>query len=573
MQGKLSSAPLLRNGMFRWKKGCVAAACIALASLTGARPPAAQAADSGPALTVDVKADRHPIHPEIYGVNAVGTDAAFQAFMKEARIPVNRWGGDATTRYNWQADASNAGDDWFFMAGGEQTTAVPGASADKFVAENRASGAKSLLTIPIIGYINKAVHWDCSFPVSLFGPQQKVNPYVHPIIDGQQTDAGNGRKPDGTAITLTRDQILRVHVPNSPAFQKGWVQHLLGKFGPAAQGGVAIYQMDNEPSGWGNTHRDIHPDATGYDELIGKTQAYAAMIKAADPTAAIDGPGDFGWAVYLGGGKPGDDAKSHGGVGFAEYYLQQMRAYEKQHGTRLLDYFDEHYYPVSDDGVGALANAGAGDAATQALRLQSTRSLWDPTYVEKDWIGKYYGAIRLIPRFHEWVDKNYSGTKLAITEYNFGGLESINGALAQADALGIFGRERLDLATLWGPPKPNEPGAYAFRIYRNYDGQGGQYGETWVRSASADQGQLAIYGAERKQDGALTLIMINKTGHDLNSRLALSGFSPARNARVFRYSAANLNAIVPEPDLAVTADGFTAAYPANSITLVVLSPQ
>ena len=78
------------------------------------------------------------------------------------------------------------------------------------------------------------------------------------------------------------------------------------------------------------------------------------------------------------------------------------------------------------------------------------------------------------PRFHEWVDKNYPGTKIAITEYNFGGLEAMNGALAQADALGIFGRERLDLATLWGPPKPDQPGAFAFRMFRNYDGKGGR---------------------------------------------------------------------------------------------------
>ena len=87
----------------------------------------------------------------------------------------------------------------------------------------------------------------------------------------------------------------------------------------------------------------------------------------------------------------------------------------------------------------------------------------------------------------EWVDANYPGTKLAITEYNWGGLEHINGALAQADVLGIFGREGLDLATLWGPPDDTEPGAYAFRMYRNYDGTGSGFGDTSVKAASADQ--------------------------------------------------------------------------------------
>ena len=44
------------------------------------------------------------------------------------------------------------------------------------------------------------------------------------------------------------------------------------------------------------------------------------------------------------------------------------------------------------------------------------------------------------------------GTKLAITEYNWGGTESLNGALAEADVLGIFGREGVGLATMWDPP-------------------------------------------------------------------------------------------------------------------------
>ncbi len=538
-------------------------------SLLGAASPAAHAKDGGPLLMVDVAADRHPISPDIYGMNVFGADAGFQAFMAECRLPVNRQGGDATTRYNWKIDASNAGDDWFFMAGNGDATHTPSGSTDKFIASNRAAGAKSLLTIPIIDYINKAASWDCTYPVSRFGKQEKVNPYVHPVIDGKPTDAGNGRKSDGKMIALTKEDILRVHIANSPDFQKQWVQYLVGKFGAANKGGVAIYEMDNEPSGWGNTHRDIHPDPTGYDELIQKTQTYAAMVKAVDPTAAIDGPGDFGWPVYFGGGKPGDDAKSHN-LGFAEYYLQQMRAWEQKHGKRLLDYFDEHYYPVSNDGVGGLANSGVGDAAMQNLRLQSTRSLWDPSYVEQNWIGKYSGAIRLIPRFHEWVDKNYPGTKIAITEYNFGGLEAMNGALAQADALGIFGRERLDLATLWGPPKPNQPGAFAFRMFRNYDGKGGRFGETWVQSKSGDPSKLAIYGAERKSDGALTLVVINKTGDDLTSKMIVSGFSSGGNAQKFRYSEANLNAIVPLPAQKPKGNGFTTTYPPNSITMLEL---
>src|SRR5262249_36098961 len=157
-------------------------------------------------------------------------------------------------------------------------------------------------------------------------------------------------------------------------------------------------------------------------------------------------------------------------------------------GVRILDYLDLHYYPQAS----GVALSSAGDSATQALRLRSTRSLWDPAYVDESWIAD---TVRLIPRMRAWVQADYPGPQRAVTEYNWGGLESINGALAQADVLGIFGREGLDLATIWGPPTMSQPGAFAFRVYRNYDGAGGAFGDTSVRGTSADQGRVAVYSA------------------------------------------------------------------------------
>ncbi len=511
----------------------------------------------GPELKVNVQLDRHAISPDIYGMNSYGVDAAF---ARSLHIPVQRWGGDGTTRYNWLVDSSNAGADWYFTGGNGQEKPTPGASADAFVRNDQQVGSKSILTLPIIGYVNATSAWNCSFPVSKYGEQQAVNPYVHP----QGQDCGNGLTKDGKPIQDT-DPLLN-HRQTDPSFMQDWIKHLISVHGTAAQGGVQIYEMDNEPGGWNNTHRDVHPDPTGYDELVTKTTAYATMVKETDPTASVLGPSDFGWPVYLDSTRQGDNAASHNNVKFAEYYLRQMHAYEQQHGVRILDYFDEHYYP-NEAGV---ANSTAGDANTQALRLRSTRSLWDPTYKDESWIGQYYPPIQLLRLFHSWVNADYPGTKIALTEYNWGGLESLNGALAQADVLGIFGRENIDLATLWGPPTARQPGAYAFRMYLNYDGKGSRYGDTWIQSSSADQGQLAIYGAQRSHDGAVTLMLINKTDKALNSHLTLSGFQPAAQAQVYSYSAANLNAIVRQPDQTISAGGFTMTYPANSITLLVL---
>jgi hypothetical protein len=158
---------------------------------------------------------------------------------------------------------------------------------------------------------------------------------------------------------------------------------------------------------------------------------------------------------------------------------------------------------------------------------------------------------------------------LSISEYGWGALGTLNGALAQADVLGIFGREGLDLATLWGPPALSDPGAFAFRMFRNYDGKDGQFGGTSVKASSADQEILSIYAALRG-DKALTVIVINKSGAALSSRLSLASFTPASTAQVYRYDGTDLNATHHLADQPVGPAGFTATFPANSITLFVI---
>ncbi len=507
-----------------------------------------QSANSGPALTVSVAANRHAISPDIYGMNFADPTLA-----QELRLPVDRWGGNATSRYNWTTNVHNTGSDYYYenIAGGQTT--------DQFVDTDRAHGTKPIVTVPLIGYVSKASPVNhpffCGFSVAQYGAQQETDPY--------NADCGNGRHTDGTAIT--GNDPLETSVATDGSFVQNWVAHFVARHGAAAAGGVPYYDLDNEPVLWDSTHRDVHPSALTYDELESRTTTYAAAVKAGDPTAKTLGPSDWGWLAYFDTNVAGDRA-AHGNVPLGQWYLQRMKAYEQLHGTRILDYFDEHFYPQGSN----VAIGPAGDAATQALRLRSTRALWDPTYTDESWIGQ---VIRAIPLFHGWIDGSYPGTRLSIGEYNWGGLESINGALAEADVLGIFGRERVDLAMMWAPPTTEQPGAFAFRMYRNYDGAGGSFGDIGVQSTSADQGQLAIYGAQRSADGAVTLTVINKTGNDLRSTLSLAGWSGNALAQVYAYSPTNLHAVVRQADLPVGQGGFTTTYAANAITLVVLTPS
>jgi hypothetical protein len=496
-----------------------------------------------PTLSVDISSSRHPISPEIYGIANYGLDATY---AKEISVPNIRWGGDGTTRYNWQVDSSNAGFDWYFMGGSGTTNPTPGGSVDQMIRTYQP--AHALITIPIIPFLNKSAAWSCSFPVSLYGAQQSTNPYVHP--NGE--NCGNSIEANGTQ--LVDNDIYANHIDNSTGLQKGWLQHLVGTFGPASQGGVAFYQLDNEPLGWGNTHRDVLPNGSDYPTITQLGEQYAAAIKQVDPSAMVLGPSDFTLGGWVG------DTTKQGGLLAGQYYLQQMAAYQATNGTRILDYLDEHYY---------------FDVSSPTAQLASTRTLWDPTFNGGTWVEKYvfYGPMQLLPRFKGWISQYYPGTKIALSEYSIdSGQKSIVDAIAEMDVLGIFGREQLDFANMWSAPAPTDPIAYSFRMYRNYDGRSGQYGDTWVDATSSDQTQLSVYAAQRSTDNVVTILILNKTAAAISTTLTLSGVTLPNTAAVYSYTSANLQQIVSGASASIDNGTINQSFPGYSATLFAFTP-
>ncbi len=539
---------------------------ISLIPSTG-MPPPPPTTGVGPTLSIDVSSG-HAISDDIYGMNY-----ADEQLASELRLPVRRWGGNSTSRYNWETSMGNVGSDWYFEnlpLGNVNVALLPdGSASDQFVEQNRRTGTRTLLTIPLIGWTVKMSSprshpYDCGFKISKYGAQQSADPW--------DTNCGDGLYPNGTDITGNDPTDTSMQI--SPDFETAWISHLTAKYGTAIGGGIAYYDLDNEPMLWDNTHRDVHPMPTTYDEMRDRTYQYASAIKAADPTAKTLGPVAWGWCEYfysaLDGCSAGVDYQTHGNTPYVVWYLQQMSAYEQQHGRRILDYLDLHYYPQAN----GVSLSPAGSTSIQALRLRSTRSLWDASYIDESWISDLAPtgiAVQLIPRMRNWVNAYYPGTKLGITEYNWGGMENINGALTQADILGIFGREGLDLATLWAPPTAAQPGAFAFRMYRNYDGAGHGFGDVSMPAASADQSSLAVYAAQRSADSTLTVMVINKTTNAMTSSVSLTGLTLPASAEIYQYSAANLAAIQKLSAQQVSTGGFSATFPGNSITLFVMA--
>jgi hypothetical protein len=524
------------------------AACIAL-------PTADARAATGPALAVDGEAGRHPISPLIYGMNF-----AEPGIASEIALPVNRWGGDATDTYNFRIGADNVGADYYYENVADcwneehewcselHTNDV--FAYREFVAADRALGARTLFNLPMVGYVANSAPvsqpLDCSFPATEFPDQEH--------FDEWDENCGNGVTKAGSDLP---SHPSRAGTAVTTAYDGEFVEDLVKRFGGPAAGGVSIFELGNEPGLWDSTHRDFHPTPTTYDELWEKSRDAALEVKAHDPSAEILAFSEWGWPNYFcsaADGAPSEpctaqspDRAAHGGTPLVEWLLQQFHRYEEEHGTRLLNYLDVHYYA-----------AGGANA-------EVTRSLWDPTYTDPSWIAS---RIDLIPRMHEWVAHNYPGTKISLSEYNLSVTENpVINALTQANALGIFGREGLDLATRWALPNDGPLIDDAFRMYRDYNGAHGTFGDTSVQATSTDSNRLAIYAAQRSSDGAYTVLVVNDSEEPLTSPLKLAGIEAAPAAEAWQWTGAAIEHLA---DQSVVTGGLTATYPAQSMTLYVV---
>jgi hypothetical protein len=515
-------------------------------------------------ITVNAQANLNAISPLIYGVAF-----ALSNQLSDLNFTMNRSGGNNETRYNWQLNAHNLDADWYFESYPDASGATPGATADAFVANSKGGGAQPMITIPMIGWSPKlgpdrSILY--SYSVTNYGPQTSTDPYL--------PDAGNG-------ISVTNNTPIIWNNPNdanfptNSTFQQGYVQHLISNWGSSTNGGVRYYIMDNEHSIWFSTHQDVHPVGPTMEEIWTKMLTSASMVKSNDPNALVLGPEEWGWNGYFYSGydqqwagqndnyNPADypDRTANGGWDYIPWLLNQFYQYSITNDQRLLDYLTVHCYPQEGD-----VSGNDVSTTTALLRNESTRVFWDTNYVDPSWINN---IIMLIPRMKNWVSTYYPGTKIGVTEYNWGAETNINGATAQADILGIFGREGLDLATRWTTPATNTPTYLSMKMYRNYDGNKSIFGDTSILTTVPDPDGLSAFGAVRTSDGAMTLMVINK---DLNNatpiNVNITNFNAAGTAQRWQLTSANV--INQLANITLTNEVLNDILPAQSITLFVL---
>src|SRR5689334_19261169 len=378
---------------------------------------AALAQNPTASLTVDANANRHAIDPRIYGV-AYGTTAQ----LSDLNVPLNRYGGNNSSRYNWQVNADNRDQDWYFESIGD-ASAVAGERGDTFISSTQAAGARAMITIPMLDWVAKLGANRsklASFSQAKYGPQTGNDSQWYP-------DAGNGILKSTNSPIVGNDPN-DANVSNNSSFEQQWISLMVSHWGLASGAAPRYYILDNEHSIWHSTHRDVHPTGATMDEVKSKIIDYATKLKSVDSTALVVGPEEWGWSGYFYSGYDQQygsqhgwsflpDRNNHGGVDYLPWLLDQMHQNDLATGVRLLDVFTVHYYPQG----GEFSNDTS--SAMQLRRNRSTRSLWDPNYVDESWIAD---KVQLVPRIRSWVNSYYPGTAIGVTEYNWGAESHIN---------------------------------------------------------------------------------------------------------------------------------------------------
>ncbi len=524
-------------------------------------------------FTVDPSQNNSHISPYSYGSNDRITNnpttVTTPTVLLVNSIPLYRLGGNRLTAYNWENNASNAGndygpnhEDWYMVPGGVTPPGMPATTLTTFIQANNAVTASSLVTLQMAGYVS--ADGNCNCDVTVTGPNDTSGTYWKAVSFSGGPISGN---------PVTTDNVV---------YMDEEVNYLLSAVGDSTSGGAKFYDLDNEPALWNSTHPMVHPSQPTCAEVSSKGISLSTVITRIDPNAQILGPVAYGWSEYVNNqGAPDVNVltpyTNGNDIAYINYYLAQMQTASASQGRRLLHYLDLHWYPEATGSHGTTAVRITNNDTSQGVaiaRMQAPRSLWDPTYVETSWItadSTGNKPITLIPRLQAAVNQYYPGTQLSFSEYNYGSGEDISGGVAQADVLGIFGKYGV-AACRWDDGTSNNYVAAAYNMYLNYDGANSGFGDTSILSTTSSVTETSIYAAkDSSHPDLINVILLNKDYSNSNTASVnlnnlLAGQQIA-SIRVFRFDTTTATLYTPGAAPTFTSNGFSDTLPFRSATL------
>jgi hypothetical protein len=170
------------------------------------------------------------------------------------------------------------------------------------------------------------------------------------------------------------------------------------------------------------------------------------------------------------------------------------------------------------------------------------------------------------------IASGYPGTRLAFTEYNYGAGKHISGGIAQADVLGIFGRDGVFAATQFALEAKEPFVQGAFMMYRNFDGHKGSFGDTSVSAKTSNVPDTSVYASrDSKNPTQMVIVAINKTAHPITAVIALKNAPAVNHGAIYQLTAA---AALPKAKGTMVLNKpakFTYVMPAYSVSTLKLT--
>lgn len=276
-------------------------------------------------------------------------------------------------------------------------------------------------------------------------------------------------------------------------------------------------------------------------------RAIAQAIRAVDPGITLVGPDIHQIDAQ------GAIRDPQGRFTMREFLEQFLRA-----NGDMVDVVAVHRYPFP-------ANASGGDPTVDELRANSPE--WDAIIPDLRALVRE-AAGRDLPIAVTEVNSNWSAT--------FGGdatPDSHLGAIWWADVLARLIRQRVAIVAQFALYAPESAGWGLLRAYSTRPAYYVQLlyrrlGDRQVYAASGDP--LVSIVAARRDDGALTLMLINRGAGEAALPLRIAGFDPAGAAETWRFDRAHKAAQV---DSTALGDDARLRLPGESATLLVIAPR
>src|SRR5437879_503264 len=520
--------------------------------------PVSAAADV--TITID-PAETKPISPWIYGINFYSGVSGAPPLLTLDRAGGNRW-----TAYNWVTNASNAGSDYIYNNDNYLSSSnVPAEAVRSFIAGDQAKGVASLLTFQLQGLVSA----DENGPVSVANPPDLTR--FKPVVDKKSTVSSVPFTvtPPATDANVYMDEFL-------------WAldQKLPGIFG-ANPAHPTFVSLDNEPELWNSTHLEVqgHSPVTS-DNYITKTINLSKALKDQFPSVLIFGPVHYGFqGIYNWQGEL--SATPSGTNWFPDKYFTALKTASVAYGKPLVDVYDFHWYAEVYDASGTRILNLNGTTLTDAqvqLIVQSPRNLSDPTFRDdgnsNPWIFNELGQtpINILGRLQAKINAEFSGMKVAITEYENGGWNHISGTIAEADTLGIFGSQGVFAANFWPPNGTYSYALAGFRAFRGFDGANASFGDTSLQATSSAVQNVMVYASlDSSMPGRVVFVAINRSS--AAKVTAINGQVLSGTAHLYQMTAASAQGQNPVQPVAVgtmpvSGSSLTITLPAYSVTTI-----